>query len=239
MRLGNPLKSELFDRCPRSSKNSAGVKGITTQSSGLKDKQFEFSKLGQFLQGDLVQLEGEEHVVNEDGEVSLCSSFFHIKSFIKEESQYCAIGDIFIHSSFQGIERAALQLEIHDCYISVKNKRVLIKRLEDLNFNMTLRASNIVPNYSKFVYDETIGQMEILGPAALIQLETRLQKSLDDPAVLVPLNVHLDDASMVSTKMWKSASVVSIQIAGAEPGFKGSDCNNMIIALSPTVKVSL
>ena len=240
MRLGNPTKTDLFDRCPRSSVNSAGVKGITSQSSALKYKQFQFSKLGEFLRGDLVQLEGEDDIRNENGEVQSCSTYLHIKSFTREESLYCATGDIFIHSSSQVIQRNAVQLESHDCYVSVKNKRAQLKRLEDLKFNMTLRANDKVPKYSKFVYNEdNPSQMEILDPAALLQIETRLQHSLDDPAVVVPVNVHLDDASMVATKMWKSASVVSIQLAGAESGYKGSDSNNMIIALSPTLKISL
>ena len=73
----------------------------------------------------------------------------------------------------------------------MKNKRAQLKRLEDLKFNMTLRANDKVPKYSKFVYNEdNPSQMEILDPAALLQIETRLQHSLDDPAVVVPVNVH-------------------------------------------------
>ena len=44
---------------------------------------------------------------------------------------------------------------------------------------------------------------------------------------------------MVTSKMWKSASVIGCQIAGATAGVKGSEHNNFIVALTPTVKISL
>ena len=43
------------------------------------------------------------------------------------------------------------------------------------------------------------------------RLEARLTISLADSSVKVPLNLHLDDSSMVASKMWKSGSVVGIQ----------------------------
>ena len=56
LRLGNPRLSKLFDRCPRVDLNAAGVKGITSQSGGLKYKQFEYRKLGFWLVGDFVEM---------------------------------------------------------------------------------------------------------------------------------------------------------------------------------------
>ena len=103
-----------------------------------------------------------------------------------------------------------------------------------------LRAIDVHPVYSMFLYDENDpGNLIVMPARDLACLEARLENSLQDPAILVPINVHLDDASMVSTKAWKSASLVQIQIAVAEPGFKGSESNNMIIALSPTTNISL
>jgi hypothetical protein len=40
MRHGNPKKADKFDRCPRTMYNTAGVKGISNQSSALKYGKF-------------------------------------------------------------------------------------------------------------------------------------------------------------------------------------------------------
>ena len=44
------------------------------------------------------------------------------------------------------------------------------------------------------------------------RMKSRLSISLADSSVKIPINIHTDDASMVSTKMWKSGSVVGMQV---------------------------
>ena len=153
MRLGNPKKAKLFDRCPRSEYNQAGIKGISTQSSALKYQSFEFRKLGLFLTGDLVELETMENVeVPGEPEGQPCILFFHVKSFYVKDFDYYANGDIFLHST--SLRQNLDQLESHDCYVEVKNLRGRTEKLETLKFNKTLRAKDLIPSYSRLIYDE-------------------------------------------------------------------------------------
>lgn len=241
LRLGNPGKCKLFDRCTRNEVNEAGVKGITSQSTALKYKSFgNFLKLGSFLCGDLVELEtlGRLNVPRDSDQP--CRFYFHIKSFYMQGPVYMADGDIFIQSSFSGLEDNLAIFQGQDCFVRIEHLRSRKYELEDLKFGKTKRAVNITPAYSSYAYDNA-------NPASLIrmsmaeytQLDNRLASSIQNGAVQVPLNLHLDDASMVTTKMWKSASVVTIQIAGAPKGYKGGESNNMILALTPTTKISL
>ena len=55
------------------------------------------------------------------------------------------------------------------------------------------------------------------------RLEARLTISLADSSVKVPLNLHLDDSSMVASKMWKSGSVVGIQASEISFLFSGQE----------------
>ena len=195
MRLGNPKKAKLFDRCPRSEYNQAGIKGISTQSSALKYQSFEFRKLGLFLTGDLVELETMENVkVPGEPEGQPCILFFHVKSFYVKDFDYYANGDIFLHST--SLRQNLDQLESHDCYVEVKNLRGRTEKLETLKFNKTLRAKDLIPSYSRLIYDEyNPGAFVAMSHQQWLQLDTRLGTSKEKGVVQVPLNVHLDDAS--------------------------------------------
>lgn len=214
MRLGNPKKANLFDRSPRTLHNQAGVKGISNQSSALKYQSFEFRKLGLFLTGDLIELEtlGDIKTPGQN-ESQPCTLYFHVKSFNIKDLDYNVTGDIFIHSRFQGLRQNLAQLESEDCYVGVKNMRGTTKKMEDLKYDRTLRANDQNPVYSRLVYDEADpGNLVTMSNPEWLQLDQRLEVSKDKAVVQVPLNLHLDDASMVVTKMWKSASVVTIQV---------------------------
>ena len=241
MRLGNPRLTKQFDRCPRMDVNGAGIKGITSQSGGLKYNRFEFRKLGPWLTGDLVEMINPGSLsVPGEAVKKQCKFYFHIKSFVMKGQDYFMDGDIFINSTFQGIQPNLHQLESADCFIAVKELKNIKVKYDALQVGNSLRSRFLTPTYSRWIYDQSNPiQLLNMGVDNWNMLNSRLGLSLQNPTVQVPLNVHLDDASMVSTKMWKSASVVTIQIAGASPGFKGGESNNMILALTPTVKISL
>lgn len=101
-----------------------------------------------------------------------------------------------------------------------------------LDFEASCRALQIDPIYSSAVYNDsnpaTLGH---LSPEVIMKLNSsnnlnylfehqqlnsftrRLEESLDDSSVKVPINIHCDDASMVTSKMWKSASVIGCQVS--------------------------
>ena len=83
------------------------------------------------------------------------------------------------------------------------------------------------------------GQLLDMGMNSRNEYQNRLNLSLQNPVVQIPINVHLDDASMNNSKVWKSGSAVTIQIAGAPHGHKGGESNNMLLALTPTMNISL
>ena len=85
MRLGNPKKSSLFDRCQRTIHNGAGVKGISHQSSALKYQQIQFKKLGPLLLGDLIELEDDCNIAAPGGRNLQFAVFFHVRSFFKKK----------------------------------------------------------------------------------------------------------------------------------------------------------
>ena len=127
-----------------------------------------------------------------------------------------------------------------NCYVAMRCQIPTVLPIDDLDVEDTLRARNIVPHFSRYIYDpaspETLGFVSV---NELNETSSRLQNSLRDASVKVPINVHCDDASMVASKMWKSGSVVGIQISGTPAGRKGDEHNNMICCLSPTSKISL
>ena len=94
--------------------------------------------------------------------------------------------------------------------------------MESLLVRNAFRSRGLNPVYSKWIYDQENPLLLVdIGLNEWINLSGRLDRSLQNAVVQVPLNLHLDDASMVNTKMWKSASVVTMQISGAPPGYKG------------------
>ena len=114
-----------------------------------------------------------------------------------------------------------------------------VLELTELNFRNSLRWQNSVPTYSSFIFDESNNQyLGNLDDRLYNQVKTKLDASLRDDFVKIPINIHIDDASMVLSKVWKSGSVCGIQISGAQPGQKGNEHFNMILCLTPTMKIS-
>ena len=241
MRLGNPRLTKLFDRCPRVDVNEAGVKGITAQSGGMKFRKFTFNKLGHWLTGDLVQMGtlGSLSVPGQNVKKE-CRFFLHIKSFLVKETDYNVEGDVFIHSTFQGVQPNLAQLESADCYLSVNHLKNIKVKIDILKVENSMRSKSISPLYSRWMYDQANpGQLLDMGMNSRNEYQNRLNLSLQNPVVQIPINVHLDDASMNNSKVWKSGSAVTIQIAGAPHGHKGGESNNMLLALTPTMNISL
>ena len=236
MRLANPVLANSFDRVPR--QNTGGE--ITTQSSAGKWKSFDFRKLGALLQGDVIQFSSQGRIAMEGfAEKVDCQIYFQISSFYIEDTKYKVKGSYFFHSSLP--EMNALRERVNDdnCLIKIKNL-VSDINFEDLNFNQTLRSKSQEANFSKFAYDESTPPLLYLIPESELQVfRTSLSISEREGCVQVVTNIHIDDASQVQSKMWKSASVCDIQFAGAPAGIKGSEHNNVILALTDTSKISL
>jgi hypothetical protein len=55
----------------------------------------------------------------------------------------------------------------------------------------------------------------------------------------VVTNIHVDDDCQVQRKVWESASVCDIQIAGGQAGVKGKEFNNIIVVLSDYIELQL
>ena len=125
-----------------------------------------------------------------------------------------------------------------DCYVAVRGHETTTKPLGELDFNNTCRNGSLGTQYSKVVFDEAnprtllfhsneVSLGKVIRKFSVLfllfnfemylilqewsRLEARLTISLADSSVKVPLNLHLDDSSMVASKMWKSGSVVGIQ----------------------------
>ena len=133
-------------------------------------------------------------------------------------------------------------LLLSDCYVAVRGRENVVKSLEDLDYNNSCRAGNQEPLFSEAVFDEihprdlSFHSNEVCAKQRnelaisssqnchghlnlynfdmqeWTRLKSRLPLSLVDNSVKIPLNMHLDDASMVSSKMWKSGSVVGLQV---------------------------
>ena len=202
LRLGNPQKTKLFDRCPRMDFNSAGVKGITSQSCGLKYMKFEYRKLGYWLLGDLVELPDLGSLcVPGEAEKQQCKLYIHLKSFHIKGPDYYVEGDIFIHSSFSGLQQNWPLLESLDCYVCVQHLKNSKMKSELLQVDNAMRSRVVTPDYSRFMYDDTNPHLLVdMGLADWNNLNNRLPSSLQNAVVQVPLNLHLDDASMVTKK---------------------------------------
>ena len=232
LRLANPKHALEFDRVPR--RNLGGL--TTTQSSAKKFCEFQFRKLGNLLVGDLVKL-GWMEEVSVEGQVQKipCQMYFLITDFYIEQSTYKADGKYFIHSSSQ---QPRLRVP-EECFMQVKDKKAVVN-FEALKFEDTLRFSNDHPRYCPYMYDEAAPRtMHLMPDEDFRSINTSLELSMRRGCVQVVTNIHIDDASMVQSKVWKSASVCDIQIAGAPPGIKGNEFNNMIIGLTDTSKISL
>ena len=155
LRLGNPQKTNLFDRCPRVDFNSAGRKGITSQSCGLKFLKFEFRKLGFWLLGDLVELtEFGTLSVPGESDKHRCKLYF-IKSFHRNGPDYYVHGDIFVHSSFIGLQQNQRQLEKLECYVCVQHLRNTKVKIDVLRVDKAMRSINVSPDYSRWMFDDS------------------------------------------------------------------------------------
>ena len=232
LRLANPVQSTTFDRVPR--RNTADV--ISSQSSAAKFKSFEYRKLGNLMVGDLVELDGMRSIATSgpEGKVS-CKLYFYISGFYIEETTYKVEGKVFIHSSVLGPtfvpgESGFVYLQGADSSFN----------FQFIKYESTFRFRNLVPFYTGYMYLES-------SPLSLFQLTDEdlkycresLHVSANEGCLRVLMNLHVDDASQVSSKMWKSASVCDIQFAGAISGVKGNEYNNIIVALSDTEKISM
>ena len=156
MRLGNPKLTKLFDRCPKIDVNAAGVKGLTSQSGGLKNRKFQFRNLGYWLVGDLIKLV-EPGSLNVPGELDKqqCRFYFHVKNFLLKGPVYHVEGDFFVHSSFPGVQHNLPQLESPDCYVSVNHLKNIKLKIDIMQVNNAFRSRGIAPVYSRWVYDQT------------------------------------------------------------------------------------
>ena len=126
-----------------------------------------------------------------------------------------------------------------DCYILVNSLNEDIP-FENLTYDQTFRSKNLRPTFSRFEYSEN--NPSLLTPMRNDDYEeivNSLALSEQQGCVQVVCYLHIDDASQVQSKMWKSASVFDIQLAGAPAGIKGGESNNMILALTDTSKISL
>ena len=236
MRLSNPIQSLTFDRVPRKNANNE----VTSQSSSGKFNSFEFMKLGDFLKGDLVKLKnvGEIAMEGYEGKVP-CQFYFQITAFYIKEEEYKVEGNYFFHSSLPEMTCLRDRVNDNDAFILVKNVKGDLN-FQDLKFDQTLRSRNIQPTYSRYMYDEATPNLMYMMSDPLFQ-ETQNSLGVSEQAgcLNIVINIHIDDASMIQSKMWKSASVCDIQLAGSPAGVKGNEFNNIIVGLTDTSKISL
>ena len=231
MRLSHPKHAFSFDRVPR--RNDGGVK--TSQSSGEKFSEFEFLKLGNLYVGDVLKLSRADTIsVPGERQRIPCQMYLMIQSFYVSDSEYFAEGNLFFHSSM----RQMRDLVDVDSYIMLKDSLISIK-MKDLKLEQTLRHHNLLPTFCHSVYDERQQAMIRLSGQELARIESKLDVSLREGCLQVVTNIHVDDASQVQSKVWKSASVLDIQIAGSISGEKGNEFNNMILGLTDTATISL
>jgi hypothetical protein len=236
LRLSHPVFSKSFDRVPRQNFNNI----ITTQSSAEKFKKFEFRKLGDLLKGDLVKLDQDDTIAMHGYPHKVpCQMYFLITDFYIQDNEYKVNGKYFFHSSLPEMTTLRDRVGNNDCFIQVVNIKEP-QSFNDLRFNLTMRSQNQDPRFSRFTYNEAFTEFITVMPELEYQkILISLQDSVQEGCVQVVCNLHIDDASQVQSKMWKSASVFDIQIAGAPAGFKGSEYNNIILSLTDTSKISL
>ena len=236
MRLANPVLSKSFDRVPRKSSKVE----ITSQISAEKFKTFEYRKLGNFLQGDVIKLSKPGKITMEGYvEKVQCQLYFQVEGFYIEGNQYSMTGKFYFHSSLPEMNYLRDRVNDTDCFIQIKN---LVGDLvfDKVCFKQTLRFQNQQARFSKFRYDESTPPVLYQIPTSdLTDIQNSLTISERDACVQVVTNLHIDDASQVQSKMWKSASVCDIQFAGTPAGMKGNEHNNVILSLTDTSKISL
>ena len=228
MRLANPVLAKSFDRVPR--KNPDGL--ITSQSSSEKFQSMKFRKLGKLLKGDLVQLSNLGEITMEGFRDKVpCQIYFHIQGFYIEKNTYKVEGKYFFHSSLSECAFLRERVNNDDCFIQIRNMLGDLK-FDELKYEQTLRSREEQPIYSQYTYDEnTPPVLYLMSDSDLQDLHTSLDISEREGCVNVVTNIHIDDASQVQSKMWKSASVCDIQFAGAPAGVKGNEHNNIILGL--------
>ena len=92
------------------------------------------------MTGDLVKLESLGNLDVGGGSLPLIM-YYHVRSFFKKDSEYWALGDIFMHSSFQGLGQHLYQLQNQDCYVGVRILRSQTRKLVDLKYARTLKSN--------------------------------------------------------------------------------------------------
>ena len=176
-----------------------------------------------------MRLSHPEHVLLFDRQL-----YFMIETFFISGAKYMAEGRLLFHSSMRQVRN----LVDTEGYMIMKDRKETIK-LKNLKVEQTLRFQNKQPRFCPEVYDETTKSLHIMSDDELSSLCSLLDNSLREGCVQVVTNIHIDDASQVASKMWKSASVCDIQLAGALHGVKGSESNNIILGLTDTATISL
>ena len=236
LRLSHSVFSKSFDRVPRQNSNNI----ITTQSSAEKFKMFEYRKLGELFKGDLVKLNKVDTIAMHGCPDKVpCQMYFLLTDFYIQDQDYKVNGKYFIHSSLPEMNTLRDRVGDNDCFIQVVNLNEP-QYFKDLRFNLTMRSQNQDPRFSRYTYNEAFPEMMSVMPELEFQkILICLQDSLQEGCVQVVCNLHIDDASQVQSKMWKSASVFDIQIAGSPSGLKGGEYNNIILSLTDTSKISL
>ena len=231
LRLSHPDHALSFDRVPR--RNPSGDK--TTQSSGDKFSDFSFRKLGNFFVGDMVKLSRVDYIsVPGENQRIPCQMYLLITAFYITGTSYMAEGFMLFHSSMRQMRDRVTT----DSFIIVKDKLESFK-LADLKLEQTLRSQNVQPIFCPSVYDEQNQVLVRMTDLQVTSINTLLEVSLQTGCVQVVTNLHIDDASQVNSKVWKSASVFDVQLAGAGAGIKGNEFNNMILGLTDTATISL
>ena len=231
MRLSHPEHALSFDRVPR--RNNDNFK--TSQSSGDKFSEFDFQKLGDFYVGDMIKLSRVDTISVPGENTNIpCQMYFMTERFFITGAEYMAEGRLLFHSSMRQVR----DLVDAEGYMIVKDRKETLK-LKNIKVEQTLRFQNKQPRFCQEVYDETTKSLHIMSDEEFTSLCSVLDNSLREGCVQVVTNIHIDDASQVASKMWKSASVCDIQLAGAVQGVKGSESNNIILGLTDTATISL
>ena len=154
--------------------------------------------------------------------------------FMIQEFYDMAEGALLFHSSTDQVRNIVGE----DLYILLKNEKATFK-VKDLDKNKCLRLLGLETSFYHSYYDEETGAFDQIPDEYFVNIENMLEDSLVTGCVQIVTNIHIDDASQVQSKVCKSASVFDIQIAGAPPGWKGSEANDIILGLTDTATISL
>lgn len=167
------------------------------------------------------------------GTTILSQLYLQIDSFFIKGKEYFVECSVFIHSSSQVVQR--IKRNCGQGFIKIITPYEIIPFSHAVNLHC-MRKQNVEVNFLDLSLDLegcSIQRMEDYH-----EICGKLENSLVKNFVVCPINLHVDDASMTRMKTWNSASVMSMQLAGAVNPGKGKDENNHIVCLTPTKKNS-